>query len=385
MTDFLIQLFVKDHQDVKNPSIRRRYAKLSGLVGIFCNLMLCTGKILVGLLFQSISILADGVNNLSDMGNFVITLVGFRLAAKPADKDHPFGHARFEYITGLLVSFLIMMLGLSLLKTAITDIFSPKETFFHPIAVWVMVISIGVKCWLYFFYRKLSKKMDSVAILATAQDSLNDVFATGGILLSILLEKTFQLPLDGYVGAVVSLLVLYSGWGLIQNTLSPLLGEAPKEELVHLIEREILSFHESIIGIHDLVVHQYGVGKCFATVHVELPSSESVTKSHDIVDRIELYFEERYAISMVIHMDPVETDNPQVMTLRQKIAQIVGEISDELSIHDFRVVFLESHNNLIFDVVKPYEFPYSEEEIKGMIQEKAGEENRCMIRFDNQY
>lgn len=385
MTDFLTKLFVKQHTNLKEPAVRAQYARLSGGVGIVSNLLLCILKILSGIVFKSISLVADGVNNLSDMGNFVITLVGFRLAAKPADKDHPFGHARYEYITGLLVSFLIMMLGLSLLKTAVQDIFSPKETVFHYIAIVVMIVSIFVKLWLFSFYRKIGKKLESVAILATAQDSLNDVFSTGGILLSFLLGKFFHLPLDGYVGAAVSLLVLYSGWGLVLNTLNPLLGEAPKEELVLQIKTEILSFHDSIIGIHDLVVHQYGAGKCFASVHVEFPASQSIMVSHDIVDHIEIYFQETYGIQLVIHMDPVETDNPEVMLLRQRISAIVGEISEELSIHDFRVVFLESHNNLLFDVVKPFDFPYSEQEIQEMIQMKAGEKNRCLIRFDQQF
>ncbi len=385
MTDFLTKLFVKEHTNLTDPAVRGRYAKMTGAVGIVCNIFLCVAKILSGLLFQSIALVADGVNNLSDMGNSIITLVGFRLAAKPADKDHPFGHARYEYITGLLVSFLIMMLGLSLLKTAIEDIFSPKAVVFHQAAIWVMGISVGLKLWLYRFYRKIGKKLDSVAIFATAQDSLNDAFSTGGILISFLLGKYFQLPLDGYVGAVVSLLVLYSGWGLIHQTLDPLLGKPPEKELVKRIETEILEYHDSIIGIHDLVVHEYGVGQKFATVHVEFPASQSITVSHDIVDHIEMYFQEKMGIHMVIHMDPVETDNPRVMLLRQKISQIVGEISHELSIHDFRVVFLESHNNLLFDVVKPFEFPYSKKEITDMIQQKAGKQNRCIIQFDQPY
>ncbi|MBO5408651.1 MAG: cation transporter [Clostridia bacterium] len=385
MTDFLVKLFVKEHANLSDPTVRGRYAKLTGGVGIVCNILLCVAKILSGILFGSISLVADGVNNLSDMGNSVITLVGFRLAAKPADKDHPFGHARYEYITGLLVSFLIMMLGLSLLKTAVEDIFSPKEVLFHPAAIWVMGVAVVVKLWLYCFYKKIGKKLDSVAIFATAQDSLNDAFATAGILISFLLGTYFHLPLDGYVGAAVSLLVLYSGWGLISQTLDPLLGKPPKQELVKQIETEILNYHDSIIGIHDLLVHEYGAGQYFATVHVEFPASQNITVSHDIVDHIEMYFQEKFGIHLVIHMDPVETDNPDVMLLRQRISEIVGGISEELSIHDFRVVFLESHNNVLFDVVKPYEFPHSEKELTEMIQKKAGERNRLIIRFDHSY
>lgn len=385
MTDLFVKLFVKNHIRTSDVSVRKAYGKLAGGVGIAANMLLCVLKIVSGLLFHSISLVADGVNNLSDMANSVITLIGFQLAAKPADKDHPFGHARYEYITGLLVSFLILMLGLSLLKTAVESIFFPKETVFHTIGVLVMVFAVLVKLWMFFFYRKIAKKVDSVAILATAQDSLNDVFSTGGVLACFLLGKFFGLPLDGYVGTAVSLLVLYSGWGLINQTLSPLLGEAPKEELVREIETEILAFHESIIGIHDLVVHQYGAGQCFATVHVEFPASQSITVSHDIVDQIEIHFAKEHHLQLVIHMDPVETDNPQVQELRDMIVGVIAGISTELSMHDFRVVFLESHKNLIFDVVVPYGFPHSEETLEQMIQSGAGENNRCLIRFDKQY
>ncbi len=385
MTDLIVKLFVKNHTQTADISVRKQYGRLAGIVGIVTNALLCLLKIVSGLLFSSIALTADGVNNLSDMGNSVITLVGFQLAAKPADKDHPFGHARYEYITGLLVSFLILMLGLSLLKGAVESIFSPQETVFHPIAVCVMVAAVLAKLWMFFFYRNIAKRTDSVALFATAQDSLNDVFSTGGVLVCFLLGKYFHLPLDGYVGAAVSLLVLYSGWELINQTLNPLLGEAPKEELVRQIETEILAFHESIIGIHDLVVHQYGAGQCFATVHVEFPASQSITVSHDIVDQIEIHFGKEHGLQLVIHMDPVETDNPQVNELRDMMSGIISGISGELSMHDFRVVFLESHKNLIFDVVVPYEFPHSVQELEKMIQAAAGEKNRCLIRFDRQF
>ena len=384
MTDFLIKLFIKSRNNTSDIAVRRQYGRLSGAVGIVCNLFLSGMKITAGIIFHSISVLADGVNNLSDMGNSVITLIGFRLAAKPADKDHPFGHARYEYIVGLLVSFLIMMLGLSLLKTAIGDIFFPKETVFHMIAVWIMVFSIFLKLWLYTFYRKIAGAIDSVALHANAGDSLNDCIATAGVLIAFLLDRFFHLSLDGYVGVLVSIWVLYSGWNLVRETLSPLLGEAPDQKLVQEIEREILAFDQSIIGIHDMMVHQYGAGQCFATVHVEVPASQDILISHDIVDQIETHFLKDHGIQLVIHMDPVETDNPQVTALREKIAAIVTGISERLSIHDFRVVFLESHRNLIFDVAIPFDFPYSEEKLTAMIQEKAGGTDYCIICYDRQ-
>lgn len=385
MTDFLTKLFVKNHTHTTDVFVRKAYGKLAGCVGICCNGILSLLKIVSGLLFHCVSLVADGVNNLSDMGNAIITVIGFRLAAKPADKDHPFGHARYEYITGLLVSFLILMLGFSLLKTAVESIFFPRETIFHAVAIISMAISIAIKLWMFTFYRKIGKKIDSVALLASAQDSLNDVYSTSGVLICFLLGKYFHLPLDGYVGVAVSLLVLYSGWELINQTLSPLLGEAPNEELVKEIETEILSFHESIIGIHDLMVHQYGAGSFFASVHVEFPASQSFTMSHEIVDQIEIHFQKEHHLQLVIHMDPVETDNPCVNQLREMVGNILRGISPTLSMHDFRVVFLESHKNLIFDVVVPFDFPYSIPDLHQRIQDKAGENNHCLIRFDRQY
>jgi len=385
MTEFLTKLFIKNHNDTASIRVRQSYGKLVGVVGIVANLLLSLAKLLCGYFFHSVSLTADGANNLSDMGNSLVTYIGFHLAGKPADKDHPYGHARYEYITGLLVSFLILMLGLSLLKTAVEDIFFPKETIFHDVAIWIMVGAVLVKLWLYFFYRGIGKKLDSVAILANAKDSLNDVFSTSGVLLSFLLGKMFHLPLDGYVGALVSLLILYSGWELVRNTMSQLLGEAPKPELVNEIKTEILDFHESIIGIHDLMVHEYGAGQLFVSVHVEVPASQSILTSHDIVDQIEVHFMKEHGIQMVIHLDPVETDNPRVVELKAKISAVVTEISPKLHIHDFRVVFLASHNNLIFDVEVPFEFPYSEKKLEEIIKKEAGKENNCIIQFDKTY
>ncbi len=385
MTEFLIKLFIKNHNDTASLRVRQSYGKLVGVVGIIANLILSAAKLCCGYLFHSVALTADGANNLSDMGNSLVTYIGFHLAAKPADKDHPYGHARYEYITGLLVSFLILMLGLSLLKDAITDIIFPKETVFHPAAIRIMAGAVLVKLWMFFFYRGIGKKLDSIAISATAKDSLNDAFSTGGVLIAFVLGKIFHLPLDGYVGALVSLLVLYSGWELIQHTMSQLLGEAPKPELVNEIKTEILDFHESVIGIHDLMVHEYGAGQLFASVHVEVPASQSIMESHDIVDQIEVHFMREHGIQMVIHMDPVETDNPRVNELKEKMSAVVEDISPRLHIHDFRVVFLASHNNLIFDVEVPFEFPYSEKKLEEMIKKEAGSENNCIISFDKTY
>lgn len=385
MTEFLIKLFIKNHHDTASLRVRQSYGKLVGVVGIIANLILSVAKLSCGFLFHSVSLTADGANNLSDMGNSLVTYIGFHLAARPADKDHPYGHARYEYITGLLVSFLILMLGLSLLKDSLTDIFFPKETVFHMAAIWIMAGAVVVKLWMFFFYKGIGKKLDSIAILATAKDSLNDAFSTGGVLLSFVIGKMFHLPLDGYVGSLVSLLILYSGWELVRNTMSQLLGEAPKPELVNEIKTEILEFHESIIGIHDLMVHEYGAGQLFVSVHVEVPASQSILTSHDIVDQIEVHFMREHGIQMVIHLDPVETDNPKVTELREKLCAVVADISPKLHIHDFRVVFLASHNNLIFDVEVPFEFPYSDQKLEEMITKEAGKENNCIIQFDKTY
>ena len=387
MTNFLINLFVKDNKNTNDINVRNSYGKLSGTIGIFTNIFLSLCKIISGLIFSNVSITADGINNLSDAANSIITLIGFKLASKPADKDHPFGHARYEYLTGMIISFLIIFLGFSLLKEAIIKIFNPEEINFNILLIIILSISITIKLWLYLFNKKIANKINSITIMATAKDSLNDVISTSTVLISILVEHFLKIKIDGFTGALVSLFVIYSGYQLINEALSPLLGEAPKEDLVTLIENEIPKY-PSVIGIHDLVVHNYGQNKCFITVHVEIPAKQDILISHDIIDNIETDFYKQHNLHLVIHMDPVETENKEAIELKNKVSEKITEYSSELSIHDFRVVFGESHNNLIFDVLVPTNFNLTDEEIEVKMDELVKEinnKNNAVIRIDKKY
>ena len=387
MSDFLIKHFIKNYENTKNSDVREKYGQLSGIVGILANALISVLKIIAGLVFSSIAILADGVNNLSDAANSVITLIGFKLASKPADKDHPFGHARYEYITGLLISFVILIIGLSLLKDSILKILKPQVSIFSFITVFVLLLSIIIKLWLYFFNKKIYKRIDSLTVLATAKDSLNDVFATSGVLICIFIDKLFNVKIDGIAGTAISLLVIYSGIKLILDTLSPLLGEAPNEEIVKMLEKEISSY-PSVIGIHDLVVHNYGKNKCFLTVHVEVPAKQNITISHDIIDTIENDIQTKYNFHTVIHMDPVETDNIEVVFLKNKITEKIKEFSPELSIHDFRVSFGDTHNNIIFDVVVPSDFYLKDDAVEDKMDEivkDIDKKNNAVIKIDRKY
>lgn len=387
MSDFLIKHFIKNYENTKSNMVREKYGQLSGIVGILANALISVLKIIAGLIFSSIAILADGVNNLSDAANSVITLVGFKLASKPADKDHPFGHARYEYITGLLISFVILIIGLSLLKDSVFKILKPQISIFSFITVFVLVLSIIIKLWLYFFNKNIYKRIDSLTVLATAKDSLNDVFATSGVLICIFIDKFFNVKIDGIAGTAISLLVIYSGIKLILDTLSPLIGEAPNEELVKMLEKEISSY-SSVIGIHDLVIHNYGKNKCFLTVHVEVPAKQNITISHDIIDTIENDIQEKYNIHTVIHMDPVETDNIEVVFLKNKITEKIKEFSPELSIHDFRVSFGDTHNNIIFDVVVPSDFYLKDNAVEDKMNEIVkgiDKKNNALIKIDRKY
>lgn len=387
MNNFIIKHFIKNNDNIHDPSVRKKYGQLSGIVGIICNVLLCSAKIITGILFSSIAIVADGINNFSDAASSVITLIGFRLSSRPADKDHPFGHERYEHITGLLVSFLIIVMGGTILKDSLTKIISPDKINFSIITVCILIASILIKLWLYVFNKKISKTIDSVTVMATAKDSLNDVFSTSGVLLSVLAGALFNIQIDGFAGMIISIIVIISGVSLVNDTLSPLLGEAPKEELVKMLEKEIMSYR-SVIGIHDLVVHNYGKSKCFATVHVEVPAKQSITVSHDIVDTIEIDVFKKHGIHLVIHMDPVETDNIEVLALKKAVTEKINSFSVELSIHDFRVVFGETHNNIIFDVVVPIDFFLDDKKVEEKICElikEIDEKNNAVIQIDKKY
>ncbi len=362
MINLLIKKFIQNYEDIKNPIVRESYGKLSSILGIVCNAFLCTSKILVGLVFNSISITADGINNLSDAGSSVVTLIGFKLASKPADKGHPFGHARIEYIAGLIVSFIILLLGVELIKTSFAKIVSPEPLEFSIIMVIVLILSILVKLFMYLTNINISKKITSATIKATAKDSLNDVIATSAVLASVIISKLTNLQLDGYIGMLVAIFIIFSGIEILKEILNPLLGEPPSKDLVNTVVKKIMSY-DGVINIHDLVIHNYGANKYFATVHVEVSYKEDILESHDMIDNIERDFLSDMGINLVVHLDPVVTDDEETNNIKKEVLAIIKNLGDDYSMHDFRIVKGSTHTNIIFDVVAPTECKIQSKEL----------------------
>ena len=369
MTEFLLSHFVKGYPEVNDPQVRARCGNLAGLVGICCNLLLSAGKFLAGLLTGSVAISADAVNNLSDASSSIITLLGFRLAARPADDEHPYGHGRTEYLSGLAVSVMILLIGAELAKTSIQKILSPEPITTGMASILILAASILVKFWMAAFNRHVGRLIRSATLEATAADSRNDVIATSAVLLATLISKWSGVNLDGWMGMAIAVFILYSGVMLIKDTLSPLLGEAPNPELVHQVMKRLKTY-DGVLGIHDLVVHDYGPGRCFATVHVEVDAKEDVMRSHDLCDVIERDFAAS-GLHLVVHMDPIVMDDPELNALHKQVVEAVASIEKGITLHDFRVVKGYSHTNLIFDVAVPSDCPYTESELKVLIQEKV--------------
>ncbi len=359
MTELLIRLFVRDYRNMDRPEVRERYGKFSGIVGIVSNLLLFVMKAVTGFVTGSISIVADAVNNLSDSASSVITLVGFKLSGKPADQEHPYGHARIEYISGLIVSFLILLLGVQLLQESAGKIFAPEEAAFSPVAVVVLVVSCLIKTWQCLFYRKVGRRISSPTIEATAADSRSDVFSTLAVLLGLVISRLTGFNLDGYMGVAVALLILWTGVKVVKETSDPLLGTAPAREVVDDIYRTILSY-DGILGLHDLNVHMYGEGRTFASVHCEVDAHEDILASHDLVDNIERDFLKQKNIHLVIHMDPIVVDDAPTNALREQVREVLRGISPEITMHDFRVVWGKTHSNVLFDVCVPFGFRYTD-------------------------
>ena len=374
MTALLTKLFIKNPNDIKNNATRAQYGSLSGVVGILCNLLLCAFKIAVGSLAHSISIVADGLNNLSDMGSSVITILGFKLANKPADKDHPFGHGRIEYMSAFIVAILILLVGFELMKTSVTAITNgtPMPTY-SIVSIIVLAVSVIFKFWLFLFNRKIGKKIDSETLLATSQDSLNDSVATAVILLSVGVSKLVTLPfnLDAVMGIAVALFILWAGINAAKETLNRLLGEPPSPELITDIETAILS-HDEFVGIHDLMIHNYGPGRLFASVHVEVPQDIDIVHCHEQIDLCEKEIFDNLGVMLVIHMDPMDVNNEEVAFVRQQLSDGIKVINDELTLHDFRMTpMADTQTNLVFDVVIPQNFNLSEKELKEKISQIA--------------
>lgn len=364
--NFLVRRFIKNYQDTKDANVRTNVGKLSGIVGIFSNLFLFVIKFVIGTIVHSVSIQADGVNNLTDAGSNIISILSFHLANKPADKDHPFGHERTETIASLFVGILILVLGFETSKESISKVIHPGSIDFRIASVIILLISIIVKFWMYAYNKKLSKTYDSSLLEATALDSISDVCGTTAVLVSTLLSPVLHFNLDGYMGIVVSGIILYGAYGLLRDMINSLIGEAPDPELVHNIVDRIMA-HPAILGVHDMMLHNYGPNKIFASAHVEVDSSKDIFETHDHIDNIEREVKENMNIDLVLHMDPVKVNDPETELYRAKVVEAIHQIDPKWGFHDFRIVSGPTHVNLVFDLVIPFEEKYSQEEIEDML------------------
>lgn len=364
--NFLVRRFIKNYQDTKDANVRTNVGKLSGIVGIFSNLFLFVIKFVIGTIVHSVSIQADGVNNLTDAGSNIISILSFHLANKPADKDHPFGHERTETIASLFVGILILVLGCETAKESISKVIHPGSIDFRIASVIILLISIIVKFWMYAYNKKLSKTYDSSLLEATALDSISDVCGTTAVLVSTLLSPVLHFNLDGYMGIVVSGIILYGAYGLLRDMINSLIGEAPDPELVHNIVDRIMA-HPAILGVHDMMLHNYGPNKIFASAHVEVDSSKDIFETHDHIDNIEREVKENMNIDLVLHMDPVKVNDPETELYRAKVVEAIHQIDPKWGFHDFRIVSGPTHVNLVFDLVIPFEEKYSQEEIEAML------------------
>lgn len=353
MTDLILRIFVRDHKNTEDPAVRDKCGRVAGAVGIVTNFLLFLMKIIVGTVFYSVSVTADAVNNLTDSGSSVVTLIGFKMAGKPADEKHPFGHARIEYLSGVIVSFIVIFLGLQLGMSSIEKIITPEENALTPVALIVLVISILAKLWQCLFYRKVGRMIKSESVEATSKDSRNDVIATSVVLLGAVITMLTGVNLDGYMGAAVALFIVFSGVQLTISTADPLLGQAPEGELVQTITEKMLSY-PGIIGMHDLAVHNYGVGRCFASAHCEVDAKNDILVSHDLIDNIERDFSRDLGIHMVIHLDPVIVGDARTDALHRKVQSLVTALYPTVTIHDFRVIWGVTHSNIVFDAAVPF-------------------------------
>lgn len=386
MTDYLVKKFIKDYDKVENMQVRTSYGTFASVVGMICNLLLFIAKISIGILTASISIMADAFNNLSDAASSVIGFVGVKLAARPADKEHPFGHGRYEYIAALVVAFLILQVGFTCFKNAFMKIIHPEEIRFSYISVCILLLSVGMKIWLSFFNRKLGNRINSSVMKATAADALSDVFVTSATIVSLVVAHVFGINIDGYMGVVVSVFVLIAGFNIAKDTLEPLMGAAIDKDLYDRLTKKIESY-EGIIGTHDLVVHNYGPSHTRATIHCEVPNDIALESAHEIIDQIERDILKQENILLVIHLDPVEVNDGRVMELKQNISDIIKGIDEKASIHDFRMVTCETQINLIFELVLPYGYTKAMEQafLLRILEEVRMLDSRyqCVISVEN--
>ena len=387
MDNWIIKKFVNNYEDTKNPEVRERYGSVAGAVGIISNIIICSFKIAVGILFGSIAILADGINNLSDASASLITMLGFKLASKKPDKDHPYGHGRTEYLTGLAISIMIIVIGYQLLKSSIQKTISPEPIDFSWLSVIVLVVSILVKLWQAGFNKKVGRAINSDALMATAADSRNDVISTSAVLISTLLGGLFNINVDGPMGILVAGFILFSGISLVKETIAPILGQPPDKDVVKSMA-EIILADKDILGIHDLMVHDYGPGRLFASVHVEVDGAEDIFIIHDRIDNIEKQVMDELGILLTIHMDPVVVGNPLVEEVKGQLENIASSVDGIINLHDVRVVEGPTHTNIVFDVVRTDHCKLSNNEVKEIFSNKLKEINPkyiAVMTIDNYY
>ena len=385
MTDLILRIFVRDHKNTEDPAVRDKCGRVAGAVGIVTNFLLFLMKIIVGTVFHSVSVTADAVNNLTDSGSSVVTLIGFKMASKPADEKHPFGHARIEYLSGVIVSFIVIFLGLQLGMSSVEKIITPEENALTPVALVVLVISILAKLWQCLFYRKVGRMIKSESVEATSKDSRNDVIATSVVLLGAVITMLTGVNLDGYMGAAVALFIVFSGVQLTISTADPLLGQAPEGELVQTITEKMLSY-PGIIGMHDLAVHNYGVGRCFASAHCEVDAKNDILVSHDLIDNIERDFSRDLGIHMVIHLDPVIVGDARTDALHCKVQSLVTALYPTVTIHDFRVIWGVTHSNIVFDAAVPFAVKDSDAVITQKLEaeiQKLDPDYRTVVTIDS--
>lgn len=388
MVTLLAKIFIKDAEDTSSPKVRQAYGVLTGVVGILLNVLLFAGKFIAGTLSKSISITADAFNNLSDAGSSFVTLIGFKLAGAKPDPEHPFGHGRIEYVSGLVVSGAILLMAFELIKDSIDKIIHPQTVDFSALAAGILVVSILVKIYMYLYNSSISKKIDSAAMKATATDSLSDTMATTVVLIASIVGHYTGLKIDGYCGVLVGLFIFYAGFSAAKETLDPLLGQPPEEEFVEQIEEIVMSY-ELVQGIHDLVVHDYGPGRVMISLHAEVPAEEDILEIHDMIDVIENDLADKLNCEAVIHMDPLVTKDERVNELKRTICEVVDSLEGDVSMHDFRTVIGPTHTNMMFDVVLPFGYSMTDEMVKEEIQKRTwdrlGESYNTVIQIDRPY
>ncbi|MBQ8411648.1 MAG: cation transporter [Ruminiclostridium sp.] len=374
MVSLLAKLLIKNYKNYSDSAVRQSYGMLTGAVGIVLNLILFGGKLFAGIITGAISITADAVNNLSDAGSSLVTMAGMRMAGRPADKEHPFGHGRLEYVSGLIVSFIILLMGYELGKDSIMKIIHPEEVTFSLLSVGILVASVLVKLYICIYNRKFGKLINSSAMKATAMDSLSDCISTAAVIIGLVVFAVFNVNIDGYVGVLVAVFILKTGIEAAKESLAPLIGQPPEKEFVDGIEKTVMEY-EGVVGIHDLIVHNYGVGNNIISLHAEVPSEMGFMEAHELVDLIENDLREKYGALATVHMDPVETMNEVANEHKALVKKIISEISPSISMHDFRMTDGIKNRNLIFDVVVPYSLKISDAEIKRLISEKIKNED----------